>query len=332
MEISRPGGPDVLRAGQRSLPGLLRDEVRIQVHASGVNRADLLQRRGSYPPPSGDPQDVPGLEFAGIVVEAGAACRVRQAGDRVMGILGSGGYAESLVVTEAATIRVPHSLSLTDAGAIPEVFITAWDALFRQAHLQPGETVLIHAVGSGVGTAALQLSRAAGARTVGTSRTPEKVERALALGLDHGIVVRPGDDWVSEARHASGGAGVDVLFDLVGGSYAEGNLAVLGEEGRWVVVGIPGGQRGVLDLWTLMTKRLTLRGTVLRGRSPGEKATLARAFERTVVPLFERGVLRPVVDMVLPAAQAAEAHRYLEANQSFGKVVLSWSTDAREGP
>jgi NADPH:quinone reductase len=322
VRIREPGGPEVLVPGTLELPPPARGEVRVRVAVSGVNRADLLQRRGVYPPPPGFPADVPGLEFSGTVSELGPGCRLRAGGDRVMGIVGGGGYAREVVGDERETLRVPEGLTTEEGGAVPEVFLTAWDALFGQAGLRAGEVVLIHAVGSGVGTAALQLARRAGARTVGTSRTPEKVERALAMGLDDGVVA--GEDWPARVHDALGEGGADVILDLVGGAYLEGNLEVLGERARWVVVGVPGGSTGPLDLRRLMSRRALIRGTVLRPRPREEKARLAREFERLVVPGFETGSLRPVVDSVLAARDAPEAHRRIEANETFGKMLLSW--------
>ncbi len=324
IEITRPGGPEVLRLAERPLPEPGRGELRVRVTVSGVNRADLLQRRGRYPAPPGVPPDVPGLEFSGEVDRVGEGCRLRSVGERVMGILGGGGYSESVLLPEREAIRVPEKLSLEEAGAIPEVFLTAWDALFLQAGLQAGETVLIHAVGSGVGTAALQLARAAGAITVGTSRTRAKVDRALSMGLDHGLTIDEGASWAEPVHDLLSGRGVDVILDLVGAAYLEDNQAVLSERARWVVVGVPGGGKGTLDLRRMMVKRASLRGTVLRARPPEEKATLAREFERVVIPLFASARLHPVVDRILPATKAAEAHRRMEANRSFGKLLLSW--------
>ena len=323
VEIRKPGGPDVLRVSERDSRPLAGDGVRVRVRSSGVNRADLMQRRGRYPPPPGYPADGPGLEFAGTAEELGPSCRLRAVGDRVMGLVGGAGYADEVVVPERETIRVPTGLSLEEAGAIPEAFVTAWDA-FGQAELRPGETVLIHAVGSGVGTAALQLARAMGARSVGTSRTRAKVRRALGLGLEHGIACEGQEAWVAEARRILGEAGADVVLDLVGGDYVEGNLEILATRGRWIVVGLPAGREGTLDLRKLMSKRGTIRGTVLRARPDEEKALLAREFERSVVPLFERGRIAPVVGRIFDATEAGEAHRYVEANESFGKVLLSW--------
>ncbi len=251
---------------------------------------------------------------------------MRSIGSPVMGVLGGGGYAERVVVPERETITVPEGMSMEAAGGVPEVFVTAWDALFNQARLRSGETILIHAVGSGVGTAALQLARAAGATTVGTSRTPEKLERALGMGLDAAVLAGDGRDWSSEVTRQLGDRGVDVILDLVGAAYVEGNLSVLASRARWMVVGVPSGSSATVDLRRLMSRRASLRGTVLRARPPEEKAALAREFERTVLPLFVQGRLTPVLDRVFGWDQAAESHRYLEENRSFGTVVLGWET------
>lgn len=334
IERPAPGGPEVLSLASREALPLHSGHVRVRVATSGINRADLLQRRGRYPVPAGFPEDILGLEFSGTVSETGEGCRTRKVGDRVMGILGGGGYAEEVVVPEIETIRISGNLSLAEAGAIPEVFITAWDAIVRQAHLERGETILIHSVGSGVGTAALRLARSLGCRTIGTSRTPSKLDRAAAMGLDHPVLLTEGGGaaWVQaieafltrDADRNLPKGGVDVLLDLVGGGYFEGNLRLLGERGRWVIVGLTSGSRADFDLRAFIARRATLIGTVLRARSSAEKGALARDFEREVIPLFESGVLRPVVDRIFAAEEAPEAHRYLEGSENFGKVLLSW--------
>lgn len=323
--ITRPGDPDVLeiREVDRPVPGP--EEVLVRVGCSGVNRADLLQREGRYPAPPGWPADIPGLEFAGVVAEVGERCSRRSVGDRVMGIVGGGGYAELVTVDERATVAIPEGLSTEAAGAVPEVFITAFDAIFLQCGLKKGETLLVHAVGSGVGTAAVQLARAGGALTIGTSRTSEKLARAQELGLDE--AVEADDGWASRVAEVVGEGGVDVILDLVGAPYIPGNLQVLATRGRWIVVGVPGGTTGPVDLRALMAKRASIIGTVLRARPTPEKVALAEAFEREVVPLFERGAVKPVVDTVYPAARTSEAHRRMQSNSNFGKLVLSWGNE-----
>lgn len=326
VQIVEPGGPEVLRLAERPDPQPGPEDVVVRVHASGINRADLSQRRGRYPPPPGFPADIPGLEFAGTVESAGPRCALRSVGDRVMGLVGGAGYAERVVVPERETIRIPEGMSMAAAAGVPEAFMTAWDALVKQAALTAGEVVLIHAVGSGVGTAAVQIGRVLGARTVGTSRTAAKVQRALEIGLDEGIVAGPTGDWAEEVGRLVPG-GVDVVLDLVGADYLAGNLRALGPGARWMVVGVPGGSSGTIELRALMSKRASMTGTVLRPRSPEEKAHLTREFERKVVPLFESARLEPVPDRTFPAESAAEAHQYVETNQNFGTVALSWDVE-----
>ena len=319
------GGPEVLelRSVPAPRPGL--GEVRVRVAAAGINRADLLQRRGGYPAPPGWPSDIPGLEFAGVVDEVGPGVEAAP-GDRVMGIVGGGGYAELVVVHGRAVVPVPAEMAWAEAGAVPEAFMTAFDALVLQMHVRMGETVLVHAVASGVGTAALQLARAAGARVIGTSRSPAKLVRAAELGLEHGVP-SGGGDWPERVLELTGGRGVDVVLDLVGGPYLGGNQRVLASRGRMIVVGVTGGARGELDLRALMAGRGTLTGTVLRARPLEERIALARTFTDHVVPLLAAGRVRPVVDRVFQPEAVAEAHRRLEANETFGKLVIAWGTE-----
>jgi putative PIG3 family NAD(P)H quinone oxidoreductase len=324
VKIARPGGPEVLQVAEARLPEPGPGEIRVRVHASGVNRADLLQRRGQYPAPPGFPQDVPGLEYSGVVDAVGDGTRLFKAGDVVMGLTGGGGYAEAVVVHEREAVRAPHGLSPVEAGAIPEAFLTAYDALFAQLRLAAGETLLIHAVGSGVGTAAVQLARAAGVRVIGTSRTVEKLHRAGELGLDVGIVADEGGEWSKVVRDATGGRGADVILDLVGAPYVAGNLAAVASGGRWIVVGVTGGPSAPFDLRALMGRRASVTGTVLRARPLEEKIALARQFEARVVPQFEKLALRAVIDGTFPPERAGEAHRTLEENRSFGKLLIVW--------
>lgn len=298
-------------------------EILVAVAAAGLNRADVLQRKGLYPAPPGSPSDVPGLEYAGVVESVGDGVLSRRAGDRVMGIVGGGAMATHVVVHEREAIPVPDGLTLEEASAIPEVFFTAFDALFVQAGLRPFESVLIHAVGSGVGTAALQLARHAGCRVLGTSRTADKLTRAETFGLapGDGIVASSGG-FAEQVRERCGGA--DVILDTVGAAYAAENLAALRTKGRVVVVGLLGGAEGKVPLGLLLQKRASLVGTVLRSRPLEEKALLAQRFAREANPLFTTGALRPVIDSVLPMSEIAEAHRRLESNATFGKVVLAW--------
>lgn len=323
--IARAGGPEVLELREGiPLPDPGAGEVRVRVHATAVNRADLMQRAGRYPAPPGSPRDIPGLEYAGVVELSGAGVRRWRAGDRVMGIVGGGGYAEAVVVHEDEALPVPDALSLTEAAAIPEVFLTAHDALFTQASLAAGETAVVHAAGSGVGSAAVQLAHAAGARVVGTARSPWKLERARTLGLDVAVDARH-QDFVEVVMAVTDGRGADVVLDLVGGDLLGRNLEAAAEGARVIVVGLVGGATAPLDMRLLMRKRALVRGTVMRARSLADKIAVARAFERDAIPLLAAGRIVPVIDRVLPAGEAARAHELLERNETFGKVVLDWT-------
>jgi putative PIG3 family NAD(P)H quinone oxidoreductase len=319
--IRQPGGPEVLELRDVASPEPARGEVRVRVRATAVNRADLLQRLGKYPAPAGSPADIPGLEIAGEVDAVGEGATELAKGDRVFAVVGGGGYAEQVVVHSRAVARMPAGMSFAEAAAVPEAFVTAWDAMIEQARLSAGELALVHAAGSGVGTAGFQLARAIGARTLGTTRTPEKLARARQLGLDDGLVV-DGGRFADQVLAISGGCGADVVLELVGGRYVSEDLACLAPRGRIVVVGTMGGPACELDLALLMHKRAEVRGTVLRARPLEEKILAARALQRHIVPLLERGALRPVVDRVLPLARAAEAHAVLQTSETFGKIVL----------
>ncbi len=321
--ITRPGKPDVLKLQKRPVPEPGPSEVRVRVRASALNRADLLQRRGSYPVPPGAPADITGLEYAGEVDALGAGAGLWAEGSRVMGIVAGGGHAEYVVVHEREAMRIPQNLTWEEAAAIPEAFLTAFDALFTRLDLQMGERLLIHAVGSGVGTAALQLANAAGARTIGTSRSPDKLEKAADLGLVKGID-SSGKEWPTAVRMATGGEGVHAILDLVSGSYFAGNLGLLTTLGRIVVVGTVAGARAEMDLGMLLRKRAQVTGTILRARPLEEKIALAREFSDAVLPLFSSGRIRPVVDRSYAFTEVQQAHRAMEANENFGKIVLVW--------
>ena len=321
--ITRPGGPEVLATEERPVPEPGPGEIRVRVHASALNRADLLQRRGSYPAPPGAPADVPGLEYAGEVDAVGEGAGRWAVGNRVMGIVGGGGHAEYVVVHEREAIRIPQPFSWEEAAAIPEVFLTAYDALFRQLDLKMGERVLILAVGSGVGTAALQLARAAGAMTLGTSRTKEKLRKAEELGLEVGIDTSR-EDLAEAVNQATYGSGVHAVLDLVGGKLLEASLRVLALKGRAIVVGTTGGSKAEIDLGLLLRRRIQLLGTVLRTRPLEEKIALAREFSGSVLPLLSSGRIRPVVDEVFSFKDIRKAHERMESNDTFGKIVLTW--------
>jgi putative PIG3 family NAD(P)H quinone oxidoreductase len=299
------------------------DRVLVRVRAAALNRADVLQRRGLYPAPQGTVQDIPGLEFAGEVEETGSEVRSIRVGQRVFGITAGGAQAEYLSVAESTLVEIPSNLDWVEAAAVPEAFITAHDALFTQAQLEMGEHLLVHAAGSGVGLAAIQLARACGAIVFGTSRTAEKLERARSFGLDQIIAV--GNDpmiFAEAVREWTNNQGVNVILDLVGGSYLAANLEALALRGRLMLVGTTGGANAALDFGRVIRKRLRITGTVLRARSLEEKARATRRFASHVVPLLARERVRPVIDKVYGMDEVRAAHQRMESNESFGKIVL----------
>lgn len=322
IRFTGAGGVEVIELGEVEVRAPGPGEVAVAIAAAGVNRADLLQRRGLYPAPPGAPPDVPGLEFSGTVVARGPGAVLWAEGAAVMGITGGGAMARRIVVHERELMPVPAGVELIAAAAIPEVFLTAWDAMILQAGLAAGEPVLIHAVASGVGTAAVQLARAVGARPLGTSRTAGKLARVAGLADGDGLVSTDGR--FAAAVHARTGGGAAVILDCVGAAYAEENLRALAPRGRLVMIGTMGGATGPVPLGMLLGKRATIIGTVLRARPLEEKIALARRATAQLGPLFERGVLAPVIDRVLPMAACAEAHAHVEADASVGKVVLRW--------
>ena len=324
LTILDPGGGEPLAVRDVAAPAPSAGEVLVQVRAAGLNRADLLQSAGHYPAPPDAPADIPGLEFAGEIVRLGAGVREWALGDRVFGVVAGGAQAE-LLVTHARTLaRVPERLGWTEAAAVPEAFVTAYDALVDQAELRPGELVLIHAVASGVGLAAVQLARAMGALPFGTSRSPDKLAAARALGMVDGVALADGLTPLADAVSGwTGGRGVDVVLDLVGGDYLPASLEMLATRGRLMLVGSLAGRSATVDLSTLLRRRLTVRGTVLRARPLEEKIMVARHFAAHVVPLLAAGTVHPVVDAVFPLEAAAEAYARLASNRVVGKVVLS---------
>ncbi|GAC1305314.1 MAG: NAD(P)H-quinone oxidoreductase [Vulcanimicrobiaceae bacterium] len=305
-------------------PELGSDDILVAVAYAGLNRADLLERRGLYPAPGAGPP-IPGLEFSGVVRALGSRARAVAVGDAVCGIVAAGAHAERLTTHALAVAKIPPGLALRTAAALPEAYVTAHDALFARADLRLGETVLVHAVGSGVGLAALGLARRIGARTLGTSRTPAKLVRARGLGLDVGIVFD--DDWLAGVRAATDGRGADVILDFAGGSTLERNCAALAAGGRIVQIGALAGARATLDLGVLMAKRGTLHGTVLRSRSLAEKIGLHATFERAILPLVARGDLETSVDATFPLDRLADAHERMESDANFGKILIAVGGD-----
>ncbi len=318
--ITRSGGPEVLEVQDRENPKAIADYVLVRVHAAGLNRADLSQRMGLYPAPAGSPQDIPGLEFAGEVEAIGDQVTRWKPGRRVMGIAGGGAQAEYILTHEGLLVEIPENLDYVQAAAIPEVFMTAHDALFTQGGLQMGERVLVHAAGSGVGTAAIQLAHNIGCQTFGSSRTPEKLEQAKALGLDVPVVAAKFDDEVLEV---TGGEGVHIILDFIGAAYMEQNLKALTTWGRLIFLSTMGGAQARINMSLMMVKRIQIRGCTLRSRSLEEKLAVTRRFATQVLPLFARGDLVPVVQEALPLAEVGKAHGILSQNSNFGKVVLT---------
>ena len=305
-------------------------EVLINVKAAGLNRADILQREGFYPAPKGFPEKILGLEFAGEVAETGESVTNFKIGDRVFGITAGGAQAEFLTTDESLLAMIPENLSFIEAAAIPEAFITARDAIFTQANLQENETLLIHAVGSGVGLAALQLAKAKNIITVGTSRTADKLEKCREFGLDFGIVAESAsvksnpNYFAAIIKEKTGSKGADVILDLVGAKYFAANLESLALKGRLILVGLTAGAKAEFDLGTALTKRARIIGTVLRSRSMEEKAATTGDFARDVLPLISEGKIKPNLDKVFSIEAVRLAHEYLESNESFGKVVLEF--------
>jgi putative PIG3 family NAD(P)H quinone oxidoreductase len=320
IAISKPGGPDVLTLVERPDPVPSRGEVRVRVRATAVNRADLLQRMGAYPAPPDAPADIPGLEIAGEVDALGPGTERFSVGDRVFGLVGGGGYAEAIVSHERALARIPEGMSFDDAAAVVEAFVTAHDAIVTQAQLRSGEPLLVHAVGSGVGTAAAQLGRALGAFVIGTARTQDKLDRARSLGMDVGILAENGR--FADAVRAAHPDGAAVVLELVGGGYLAEDLRCVQALGRIALVGLMAGVKTELDLGLVLRKRVRILGTVLRARPLEEKILAMRAFETQVVPLLARGVVKPIVDCVMPLADAGKAHERMASNAGFGKIVL----------
>jgi NADPH:quinone reductase len=320
--ITGSGGPEVLDVREVPTPEPRGDQIRVRVLAAGINRADLMQARGHYPAPPGAPADIPGLEYAGEVEALGHDCTgPLRVGDRVFGIVGGGGLAEAVVTHERLAVPIPDTLGFEAAAAVPEVFLTAHDALETRAGLRPGERVLIHAVGGGVGTAAAQLAHAMGCTVFGTSRTARKLEKAAALGLDVGIRSDE-EDFAEVVQRRTAGAGVHAVIDHLGAPALSGNLAALAPLGRLVLVGLLGGSEAQIDLRMLLSKRITVVGTTLRARPLEEKIAATRRFAEQVVPWLQRGLVRPVVDRVFALEDVRAAVQRLASNEGFGKVIL----------
>ncbi len=322
IEITEPGGPEVLRPATRPMPLPGAGEVLIQVAAAGINRPDVMQRQGEYPPPAGA-SDIPGLEVAGTVAAVGLGVNYTKIGDAVCALVTGGGYATYCVAPEPQCLPVPTGLSMAEAAALPETFFTVWTNLFERGHFKPGETVLIHGGTSGIGTTAIQLAKALGAHQIfATAGSRDKCHACERLGATRGIDYKH-EDFVKITKEATAGRGIDVVLDMVGGDYVQRNINALALEGRIVYIAFLHGAKAEINLAPLMLKRGTLTGSTLRARTVEQKGAIAASLRRVVWPLIEQGKVRPQVFRTFPLAEAAEAHRLMESSAHIGKIVLT---------
>ncbi|MDW9374050.1 NAD(P)H-quinone oxidoreductase [Sinorhizobium meliloti] len=323
---SRPGGPEVLQIVERLRPVPGEGEMLVRVSAAGINRPDVMQRQGNYPPPPGA-SDILGLELAGVVESLGSGVRRFKPGNRVMALVHSGAYAEWAVVQEASALPVPDGMSLVEAGAFPETYFTVWSNVFERAGLKPGETLLIHGGTSGIGTTALMLAKAIGAKVIVTAGSPEKCEACLKLGADGAIDYRR-QDFVAVSKELTGGRGPDVILDMVGGDYIARNLEAVAVDGRIAQIAFQKGSKAEVDFLPLLMKRITLTGSTLRARPLAMKAKLAASLEEHVLPVLARGEARPLIDSTYPFEQVADAHARMDSGSHTGKIVLVMDTQA----
>ncbi len=321
VEIAGPGGPEMLRVVERPDPTPGTGEVLIDVAAAGVNRPDVLQRQGSYPPPAGA-SDLPGLEVAGTIRAVGAGVSDWRVDDRVCALVNGGGYASLCVAPAGQCLPVPSGLDLVAAAALPETHFTVWTNVFDRGRLRAGESALFHGGTSGIGTTAIQVAVARGARVFATAGSDDKCRACERLGAVRAINYRT-SDFVAEIQAATEGRGVDLVLDIMGGSYVSRNLAVLATDGRLVQIGLLDGASATIDLWRILGRRLTLTGSTLRSRTIAEKAAIAAALRAEVWPLVERGAVRPIVHTTFPLARAGDAHRLMESSAHIGKIVLT---------
>jgi len=319
--ISKPGGPEVLLPETRPVPSPKTDEVLVKVVAAGVNRPDVAQRSGSYPPPPGA-SDLPGLEIAGEVVALGEGARKHKIGDKVMSLVAGGGYAQYCIAQDAQAMAVPASLSMLEAGATPETLMTVWHNVFERGGLKAGETILIHGGSSGIGTMAIQLAKAFGSKVIVTVGSKEKADACLKLGADHAINYKT-DDFVAAAKSITSGSGPNVILDMVGGDYVDRNYDAAATDGRIVQIATLGGVKATVNIAKLMVKRLHHTGSTLRPRSNADKAAMVAAIEAKVMPLLREGRVKPLMDSTFPLERAADAHRRMETSEHIGKIVLA---------
>ena len=318
--ISKPGGPEVLVPETRPVPAPGEGEILIKVAAAGVNRPDVAQRSGSYPPPPGA-SDLPGLEVAGVVVAVGSNAKKHKLGDKVMSLVAGGGYAPYCIAQDAQAIAVPPNLSIKEAGATPETLMTVWHNVFERGALKAGETLLIHGGSSGIGTMAIQLAKAFGSKVIVTVGSQDKADACTKLGADHAINYKT-QDFVAEVKTMTGGKGCDVILDMVGGDYVERNYDAAAVDGRIVQIALLGGAKATITIAKLMVKRLNHTGSTLRPRSNADKAAMVAAIEAKVMPLVREGRVKPLMDSSFPLEKAADAHRRMETSEHIGKIVL----------
>ena len=321
IAIRAPGGPEVLVPEARPVPPLGPAEVLVRVAAAGVNRPDVMQRMGLYPPPKGA-SDIPGLEIAGEVVAAASDVKRWRVGNQVTALVAGGGYAEYCPVPESNALPVPERLGMVEAAAIPETFFTVWHNVFERGALKAGETLLVHGGSSGIGTTAIQLAKAFGARVITTAGSPEKCEACRNLGADVAVNYRT-EDFVAITKEQTGGKGAELILDMVGGDYIERNYEAAAVEGRVVQIAFQGSAKATVNFMRVMLKRLTHTGSTLRARSVADKAAIARALEDKVWPLIAAGKVKPVIYKTFPLAEAAAAHTLMESSQHIGKIVLT---------
>jgi NADPH2:quinone reductase len=319
--ISKPGGPEVLLPETRAVPSPGPGEILVKVAAAGVNRPDVAQRSGSYPPPPGA-SDLPGLEVAGEVVAVGPGAARHKLGDKVMSLVAGGGYAQYAIAQDAQAMTVPQALSMLEAGALPETLMTVWHNVFERGALKPGETLLIHGGSSGIGTMAIQLARAFGSKVIVTVGSKDKADACLKLGAFSAINYKT-EDFVAEVKAATNGAGANVILDMVGGDYVDRNYDAAAIDGRIVQIAVLGGPKATVGLHKLMVKRLTHTGSTLRPRSNADKAAMVAAIEAKVMPLLREGRIKPLMDSTFPLEKAADAHRRMETSEHIGKIVLA---------
>jgi NADPH2:quinone reductase len=321
--ITQPGGPDVLQLADRPVPEYTPTEVLIKVHAAGINRPDVYQRKGNYPPPQGAPVDIPGLEIAGIVEKVGADVKRWKAGDKVCALVMGGGYAEYCNVPEGQCLSVPENLTFEEAASLPETFFTVWSNVFDRGQLKGDETLLVHGGSSGIGVTAIQIATALGHKVYITAGSDEKCRLCEAIGAVKAINYKM-ESFPEAIKQLTNGKGVDVVLDMIGGDYTPGNLASLAEEGRLVLINAMNGKDVNVDLSLVMRKRLNITGSMLRSRDVAFKAAIANNLEKNIWPLLVSGKIKPVVYKVFPAENAADAHRLMESGEHIGKIVISW--------